>query len=119
MLNLIQANIYPNVEEVQSKGITKIPWKPIPASSTAVIKKNDHEVAARSVLYNSEYVNGNVVGFIAGNYVIIYVVVGNGYYLYAEKDLNDKNNLICTDNNTTNNANKEAGSIIMSLPSYW
>lgn len=58
MLNFIQSNPHSNTDVIESRTITKIPWKPVPAS-TAMIKTSDHDVsAAHSVLYNSEYVNG-------------------------------------------------------------
>lgn len=41
------------------KSNAKIPWKPISATDVAVIPPEDDRTTALSVLYSSEYVNGN------------------------------------------------------------
>ncbi|XP_018333470.1 eukaryotic translation initiation factor 2-alpha kinase [Agrilus planipennis] len=54
---------------IDSQGITRIPWKPISASNTALVPIDDTDGStALSVLYSSEYINGN------------------GYYFYATND---------------------------------
>ncbi|KAJ8923794.1 hypothetical protein NQ315_010376 [Exocentrus adspersus] len=62
----------------ESSSITKIPWKPIPASSEVV----EEDSTALSVLNLSEYVNGN------------------GFYLYTEADLRKKDTALCDSNNS-------------------
>lgn len=103
MLDIIQSNVHPQLDvRSNSKSITKIPWKPIPASSGAITKTGEQDVTALSVLYNSEYVNGN------------------GYYLYADVDSDNKGDYICSDNTTKDNSSKDAAnSIVASLQNNW
>lgn len=103
MLDIIQSSVHPQLDvRSNSKSITKIPWKPIPASSGAITKTGEQDVTALSVLYNSEYVNGN------------------GYYLYADVDSDNKGDYICSDNTTKDNSSKDAAnSIVASLQNNW
>ncbi|KRT78131.1 hypothetical protein AMK59_8538, partial [Oryctes borbonicus] len=100
MLDLIYTNLYTNLEVSKGKSIAKIPWKPIPASSSAIIKTGEQDIAARSVLYSSEYVNGN------------------GYYLYVQEYPEEKEKLMCTDNVTKAYSDK-APSVKGWLRSIW
>lgn len=70
----------PNVEipPAESSSITKIPWKPIAAST----ESTEDDSTAVSVLNNSEYVNGN------------------GYYLYSEQAIEEKNQAHCEKNDS-------------------
>lgn len=92
----------------ETKSFGRIPWRPIDASSMTLIgnnddpserkslattasnkqvdKRNDVESSALSVLYGSEYVNGN------------------GFYLYA-KDAKDDVISICAKDNESNGSN--------------
>ncbi|XP_066152820.1 eukaryotic translation initiation factor 2-alpha kinase [Euwallacea fornicatus] len=63
----------------ESNSITKIPWKPVSASA----QSTEDDSTAISVLNNSEYVNGN------------------GYYLYTEHDLKEKNRAHCDKNQSS------------------
>lgn len=78
MQTTVQLHIQnPSSEVIESHSIAKIPWKPIPAASLTAIPSDYDETTSLSVLYSSEYVNGN------------------GYYLYTEKDLDKRNKLSC------------------------
>lgn len=76
MQNLLQGRHNTELMPAESNSITKIPWKPISASSQAT----EDDSTALSVLNNSEYVNGN------------------GYYLYSEQALEEKNTAHCDKN---------------------
>lgn len=79
--------------------LPQIPWKPYPVSSSAlaVMKTEDDKVIhddekstyALSVLYASEYVNGD------------------GFYLYTQSDLNETQKALCEDDNTTKKPEEE------------
>lgn len=112
-LRLNQANYVNHLIQSETKTFGRIPWRPIEASSTslaaigqannAVISANtedtgivtipNHQATATSVLYASEYVNGN------------------GFYLFARsnqlndsKSSGDGNDKMCSrDNDTTAN----------------
>ncbi|XP_076261905.1 pancreatic eIF-2alpha kinase isoform X1 [Rhynchophorus ferrugineus] len=79
MLNVLQSHVSTALTSAEDTSITKIPWKPIPASSEI---SSEDDSTALSVLNNSEYVNGN------------------GYYLYTEQELKEKDNSLC-DKNTS------------------
>ncbi|GLV37655.1 pancreatic eIF-2alpha kinase [Carabus blaptoides fortunei] len=91
-------------EITESHSVSRIPWKPYPAksSSLAIVnidekesQNDEYELAnqitttALSVLYGSEYVNGN------------------GYYLYTA-DVVDKQNSVQCENNITVNVIEES-----------
>jgi hypothetical protein len=62
----------------ETRSLGKIPWKPISASGLLT----EDDSTSISVLYSSEYVNGN------------------GYYLYSDEVGKQKNNVLCENNNT-------------------
>ncbi|GJQ68182.1 putative protein tyrosine kinase [Trypoxylus dichotomus] len=66
MLSLIDSNVHTGLEATKRKSMAKIPWKPIPASSSAILNRGEQDVAALSVLYSSEYVNDNITGTSSG-----------------------------------------------------
>lgn len=98
----------------ETKSFGRIPWRPIDASSLTQIgndadaneikslatleaskqaeHRNDLETSALSVLYGSEYVNGN------------------GFYLYAKKPKDDKYS-ICVNENEANDSSEELGDL--------
>nr|XP_023011887.1 eukaryotic translation initiation factor 2-alpha kinase [Leptinotarsa decemlineata] len=78
MQRAIRGKISSNVEVSESRSIAKIPWKPIPASA----EKPEEDSTALSVLNGSEYVNGQ------------------GFYLFSEKDQNEKDTVICQSNDS-------------------
>ncbi|KAL3289494.1 hypothetical protein HHI36_022915 [Cryptolaemus montrouzieri] len=78
MQNMLVEKKHHSVAVVESTSLSKIPWKPIPAS--AIMLEDDS--TALAVLYGSPYVNGN------------------GYFLYTESDLKLKNSLLCEKNQT-------------------
>lgn len=92
---IILANAQEQLESSNGPEFLKIPWKPFPASSSALSVINnvdevtieDHELAtdpsitALSVLYASEYVNGN------------------GFFLFSVHDLNQTQS--CNKENNT------------------
>ncbi|KAJ8970001.1 hypothetical protein NQ314_001430 [Rhamnusium bicolor] len=81
MQNILHGKTNNNLVVTESTSIAKIPWKPVPASS----ESTEDDSTALSVLNLSEYVNGN------------------GYYLYTEADLKEKNTLLCGTNNSFDN----------------
>ncbi|KAH1029539.1 eukaryotic translation initiation factor 2-alpha kinase [Dendroctonus ponderosae] len=76
MQHVLQERHNTDLVPAESNSITKIPWKPISASS----QSTEDDSTALSVLNNSEYVNGN------------------GYYLYSEHALEEKNSAHCPQN---------------------
>nr|XP_022914905.1 eukaryotic translation initiation factor 2-alpha kinase-like [Onthophagus taurus] len=81
MLKKLQHSRYSEYEVIESKGVLTIPWKPVVASSSDVNTKDLDQSTAISVLYGSEYVNGN------------------GFYLYDEEK-KDEDAYSCPDNLT-------------------
>lgn len=59
MLSKIENNQHnANSEVVETGSITRIPWKPVPVGDTSLVPL-ETDSTALSVLYASEYVNGN------------------------------------------------------------
>lgn len=98
------------MDEIEESNVARIPWRPIEASSSslmqvefyemnsiattvtsdvAVLVKKDDQETATSILYGSEYVNGN------------------GFYLYAEGG----EEKICDKENSSNGENGETFSL--------
>ncbi|KAL1492916.1 hypothetical protein ABEB36_011082 [Hypothenemus hampei] len=73
METILDGHKYMELMPAESQSIAKIPWKPIPASA----ESTEDDSTALSVLNNSEYVNGN------------------GYYLYSEHAIENKNSAHC------------------------
>ncbi|XP_066247464.1 eukaryotic translation initiation factor 2-alpha kinase [Euwallacea similis] len=79
MQALLHGGHHTELVPAESNSITKIPWKPVSASA----QSTEDDSTAISVLNNSEYVNGN------------------GYYLYTEHDLEEKNQAHCDKNQSS------------------
>lgn len=77
MQHLLRGQPHVEIAPAESHSITKIPWKPVAAST----ESTEDDSTALSVLHNSEYVNGN------------------GYYLYSEQAIEAKNQAHCEKNN--------------------
>lgn len=99
-----------------NQNFLKIPWKPYPTTKSAVALIQDDSAAsvtALSVLYGSEYVNGN------------------GFFLFSLVDYNTADPSICDKENTTDETEEEENSfefpfgkdptniIIVSLWYWW
>ncbi|KAJ8965481.1 hypothetical protein NQ317_017182 [Molorchus minor] len=103
MQDILSKKSSTNISVSESTSITKIPWKPIPASTGPA----EDDSTALSVLNLSEYVNGN------------------GYYLYTESDLKKKDTLLCDTNNsiidslTTPDDMKDVASIYSYMFGWW
>ncbi|XP_044766134.1 eukaryotic translation initiation factor 2-alpha kinase [Coccinella septempunctata] len=95
MQNMLERKSHQDVAVVESKSLSKIPWKPIPASS--MIEEDDS--TALAVLYGSTYVNGN------------------GYFLYTETDLEKKNTELCEKNDTVEEI--EIGTVEYIIAPIW
>lgn len=78
MQHLLRGQPNVDIPPAESSSITKIPWKPIAAST----ESTEDDSTALSVLNNSEYVNGN------------------GYYLYSEQAIEEKNQAHCEKNDS-------------------
>ncbi|XP_018578917.1 eukaryotic translation initiation factor 2-alpha kinase [Anoplophora glabripennis] len=78
MQDILHGQANNDLAVTESTSITKIPWKPISASS----KVTEDDSTALSVLNLSEYANDN------------------GYYLYTEADLRKKDKLLCDTNSS-------------------
>lgn len=81
--------------EIINREYLKIPWKPYPATESALaiiqddagdskVERTDTSATALSILYASKYINGN------------------GFYLYSKADLNKTQNDLCDKENATN-----------------
>ncbi|KAF5303410.1 hypothetical protein FQR65_LT08252 [Abscondita terminalis] len=77
---------------IESRSVTQIPWKPVPAVGMAINPVDEDDSTALSVLYASEYVNGN------------------GYYLYTEEKA------VCGNNMTNSTTSRK---ITTKLISWW
>lgn len=93
---IIQTNIYSPEYLESNTNALRVPWKPLPATGAGLVllenDKNEHEkdsnkggtsVTALSILYGSEYVNGN------------------GFFLYSSNDLNKTQTAHCDKDNAT------------------
>lgn len=78
MQSILKSHTGTELIEAESTSLTKIPWKPISASNEIT----EDDSTALSVLHNSEYVNGN------------------GYYLYTEQALKEKDSQHCEKNHS-------------------
>lgn len=107
-LRLTKANLVNHLIRSETKSFARIPWRPIEASSTAltavgqqtnaivpsqsedtgIVAIPNHQVMATSVLYASEYVNGN--GF--------YLLARENQFNVSKNDGNDK---MCKKDNET------------------
>ncbi|KAK9890482.1 hypothetical protein WA026_010563 [Henosepilachna vigintioctopunctata] len=95
MQNMLVEKNNHNLEVAESKSLSKIPWKPVPASTLT----EEDESTGLAVLYGSPYVNGN------------------GYFLYTEKDLKLKNTQLCEKNYTV--ANDVVGTVEHMIVPMW
>lgn len=96
MLNVLHNRASVALTPAEDTSITKIPWKPIPASS----ETTEDDSTALSVLNNSEYVNGN------------------GYYLYTKQELKEKENSLCEKNVSQVNGSTEDNKVYNNIFSY-
>lgn len=78
MANMLEDSKYFKTGLIKSDSLSKIPWKPIPASERDI----EEDSTALAVLYGSQYFNGN------------------GYFLFTEKDIKLKDTQLCEKNQT-------------------